>query len=191
MRDACYEIYKDYLGALNLNVGSAMNHEPDRGEIKFINLDMNPDVKPDVVQNMTEFPWPFEDNTFDSVVGSHIFEHFRKEDFLPIVAEIHRILKPNGHLLAFTPYGTSFDSWENPHHLQNFTETTWYYCTPIVYKTGAGLGADQGSPIRDWDMERLNLVPYEEFINDPELEWKQKHLNNIIRELHVVMRAIK
>jgi SAM-dependent methyltransferase len=192
MRDSCYDIYKQYLGELNLNVGSALNHEPSRNGHKFMNLDMNPLVKPDIVHDMTVFPWPFEDNTFDSVIGSHIFEHIHKEQFLPMVSEIFRILKPGGHLLAFTPYGTSFDAWENPHHVQCFTETTWFYCTPICYRgETAGFGAEQGQPINNWSMERVSLVPYEEFINDPELEWKHKHLANVIREIQVVMRANK
>lgn len=193
MRDTCYEHYRKYLGPLNLNVGSANNHEPSRNGCKFINLDMNPDVKPDVTHDMNKLPWPFPDNTFDSVIGSHIFEHIRKEDFLPIMAEIHRILKPEGCLLGFTPYGTSFDAWENPHHVQCFTEVTWFYATTDLYtKAGtAGYGADQGQPTRKWTVCEIALVPWPEFEKDPEIEWKRKHYANVIRELQVVMRAIK
>ncbi len=187
MRDACYEVYGKYLGPLNLNVGSASNHEPNRNGNRFVNLDMNPEVRPDVVHDMMKIPWPFPDSTFDSVVGSHIFEHIPKDRFLPVVAEVHRILKPGGCLLAFTPYGTSFDAWENPHHVPCFTEATWFYCTSDLYKNdGAGFGADQGQPTRKWSLCEISLIPWEEFKNDPEIDWKRKHLANVIRELHEV-----
>ncbi len=193
MRDAAYEIYKKYFGPLILNVGSTKNHEQGRNGSRFVNLDMNPAVDADVTHDLRNTPLPFADNTFDTIIGSHIFEHIEKQLFLPVVADLHRILKPGGFLLSFTPYGTSFDAWENPHHLQCFTEATWFYVRDEMYQNpdDAGFGADQGQPTRKWEVEEITMVPWPEFAGDPEIEWKRKHLANVIRELQVVIKAVK
>lgn len=44
---------------------------------------------------------PFEDGTFDAVVASHILEHIDDDD--AAVAEIRRVLKPGGPLVALVP----------------------------------------------------------------------------------------
>jgi ubiquinone/menaquinone biosynthesis C-methylase UbiE len=46
---------------------------------------------------------PVEDNTFDTIVMSHVLEHV-ESDFLAI-RECHRILKPGGHLVVLSPGG--------------------------------------------------------------------------------------
>lgn len=45
--------------------------------------------------------FPYEDDTFDVVVANQIFEHL-KQIYRPL-SEIHRILKPGGHLLFSVP----------------------------------------------------------------------------------------
>jgi SAM-dependent methyltransferase len=153
MREACFDQYKIFMGPLNLNVGSAKNLEKNRNGYKFVNLDRNASTGADVVHDLTVLPLPFPDSTFDSVVASHIFEHLPKRLFLPIIADIHRILKPGGHLLAFTPYATSFDMFENPEHIMAFTESTFYFATMETYKEGtAGFGAEP-CEIRDWSVK--------------------------------------
>ena len=193
MREAAYEIYKKYFGPLILNVGSTKNQEPPRNGSRFVNLDMNPAVGADVTHDLRNLPLPFPDNTFDTIIGSHVFEHIEKVHFLPLAAELHRILKPGGFLLSFTPYGSSFDAWENPHHVQCFTEATWFYVMDELYQdpSTAGFGADQGQPTRKWSLCEITMVPWPEFKDDPEIEWKRKHYANVIRELQVVIRAVK
>ncbi len=44
---------------------------------------------------------PFKDSTFDLVTAFDVIEHI--EDDLSALAEFHRILKPGGHLLVYTP----------------------------------------------------------------------------------------
>ncbi len=45
---------------------------------------------------------PFEENYFDSAFSSEVFEHVFNID--EVLAEIHRILKPNGQLLLSCPF---------------------------------------------------------------------------------------
>jgi len=45
---------------------------------------------------------PFEDNTFDLIICSHVLEHI--PDDATAFAELYRILKPGGHAMLLTPY---------------------------------------------------------------------------------------
>lgn len=46
---------------------------------------------------------PFRDNMFDVVINADFIEHTRDEDKAPIFAEMHRVMKPGGRGLVYTP----------------------------------------------------------------------------------------
>lgn len=46
---------------------------------------------------------PFEDNSFDVVIFLAVLEHIPKDTEPQALAEIHRVLKPNGLLILETP----------------------------------------------------------------------------------------
>jgi SAM-dependent methyltransferase len=60
---------------------------------------------------------PFEDNHFDSVFSSEVFEHiFNLEQ---VLSEVHRVMKPGGHLLVTVPF--VFDEHEIPYDFARYT----------------------------------------------------------------------
>lgn len=182
--DRVVGIFGDYLGPSRLNLGCASNPLET-----FINLDLDPRVAPDVVHDLETGTIPYPDDIFDTVFGSHVFEHIR--NFVPLVADIHRVLKPGGHLISVTPYCGSDDAWDCPHHVRAFSENTWHYLTPTLYHKQfehAGRGAWQGEQYRPWTIVEVALVPYPEFIGDPDLEFKKKRWRNVIQEVHAVLR---
>ena len=71
---------------MKLNIGCGKN------KLKgFINLDISPNVAPDIVRDI-ERGLPFGDNTFDEAVSSHTLEHIR--DLIFVMNEIWRVCKP-------------------------------------------------------------------------------------------------
>jgi ubiquinone/menaquinone biosynthesis C-methylase UbiE len=70
---------------------------------------------------------PFRNNKFDIIYCSHIMEHCKKEKFIQLMEEIHRISKPNGLVNIIVPYYTSKDSFTDPTHNIFFTEHTLDY----------------------------------------------------------------
>ena len=80
----------------------------------------------DVIKHdLNDFPYPFENNTFDVVISSQVIEHL----FYPVkfLKEVYRILKPGGYavistenlaswdnifslILGYTPFSMEFDS---------------------------------------------------------------------------------
>jgi len=189
-------VFGPFLGgddALRLNLGCARN--PLDG---FLNLDMEPRVTPQVLHDLETLPLPFPDATFDCILGSHVFEHIRQ--FLPLVADLHRILKPGGYLIAVTPYISSDDAWDSPHHVRAFSENTWHYvCDALYERTSlphAGFGAYQGFDYKPWTIARITLVPEPDLQlgadgivgQQAELQVKKRFMRNVIREIHAVLQ---
>ncbi len=90
----------------------------------WINLDFTEEEGVDVVHDLNVLPLPFEDGQFDYVVCQDILEHI---DFIPLINDIHRILKIGGKLKIRVPHFTSKLNYEDPTHLNQFSIRTFDY----------------------------------------------------------------
>jgi SAM-dependent methyltransferase len=72
--------------------------------------------------NLTKITAP--DNSFDSIITFHTLEHIYPDDFIKVISEIKRILKPKAHLVATTPYEHAYDD-EGIQHLMFFNLNTF------------------------------------------------------------------
>ncbi|MST94000.1 MAG: class I SAM-dependent methyltransferase [Pedosphaera sp.] len=70
------------------------------GATEYIGCDYLSDrSRPDVVCSATELTFP--DNSFDTVVSTEVLEHVPEPQ--RAINEMHRVLKPGGHLILSTP----------------------------------------------------------------------------------------
>lgn len=189
------QLFGRYVGGPDrLNLGCARN--PLHG---FTNLDLDPRVAPDVRHDLEQTPLPFPDAAFDCILGSHVFEHVHR--FLPLVADLYRILKPGGYLIAVTPHCGSDDAWDSPHHVRAFSERTWHYVSTELYdRPGhAGAGAYQGAQYGAWQIVEVRLVPYADVVEDLQrarlmgqqavtLDVKKRFFRNVVQEVHAVLQ---
>ncbi len=67
-----------------------------------LRLDIDPDVKPDIVASITEMPM-VEDESVDAVWSSHNLEHLWSHEVKPALAEFRRVLRPGGFVLVTMP----------------------------------------------------------------------------------------
>jgi SAM-dependent methyltransferase len=193
MNNESISYWKRFFGPMNLSLGSSGNHSLSKDGEKWINLDMNPKANPDVLHNLNDLPLPFADNTFDCVLATHVFEHLDKIKWVYVVADIHRILKPGGALIAVTPHGSSDIAMAQAQHKGIFFEATWNTIRADSYTQPGSTGYldDEGLPFRDWVFDTCILVPWPEFKDDPDLEYKATHYRNYINEMHVILKAVK
>lgn len=63
-------------------------------------------------------PFPFDDNSFDSIVTFQVIEHVRDDE--GFIKEIHRVLKPGGKALITTP-NIKMTLSRNPWHEREYT----------------------------------------------------------------------
>lgn len=112
---------------VNLGCGSL----PEDG---WVNLDSEPLPGVDVVHDLNEFPWPFEDGCAERVKAFDIFEHVCPGPMaLDFMAECHRILAPGGQLWIHTVHFQSRNAWTDPTHIRASTEETFDYWCPPTY----------------------------------------------------------
>jgi SAM-dependent methyltransferase len=92
-----------YVQGVTLDVGCG--HKPYEktffaGAEKYVGMDYLTDRStPDVVGSATDIP--LGDASFDTVVSTEVLEHV--PDPLKALREMHRVLKPGGHLILSTP----------------------------------------------------------------------------------------
>lgn len=92
----------------------------------WVNLDKFSLPGVDVCHDIQIMPLPFDDGSFDEVLCKDILEHV---DYIPLLDELHRILKPGGCLMIQVPHFTSKDAVSDPTHIRFFTSHTFKYFT--------------------------------------------------------------
>jgi SAM-dependent methyltransferase len=102
----------------------------------------------DVVHNADTYPWPFEDNAFDYVILSNVFEHM--EDLVAFMSEVHRITRPGGIIRGVTPHFSNPCTYADPTHEHAVSVHIFdFFCrirsgSPILKLGRQVLGCDMG-----------------------------------------------
>ncbi len=110
-----------------LNLGCGIDYREG-----FVNVDFHDHVKPDIVHNLNQFPYPFADGEFEFILASHIIEHLASP--FDVMKELHRILKVDGTLHIKVPHFSR--GLTHSEHKAGFDVTFPYYFNPKFYKSG-------------------------------------------------------
>lgn len=90
----------------------------------WVNLDRAALPGVDVVHDLDVLPLPFADGAFTHVCAKDVLEHV---DYVPLLREIHRVLRPNGTLEIQVPHFTSADNYIDPTHVRRFSIRTFEF----------------------------------------------------------------
>jgi hypothetical protein len=171
------------------NIGSGKDFDPDA-----LNIDINKNVNPDVVANITDTEIfcknyttqrfgeiQLTDGCFNRIKLTDVLEHIT--DLTSAMDNLLRLLSVDGELVIDVPYDLSYGAWQDPTHVRAFNERSWlYYCDWHWY-----LG---------WDTARFDVVELQ-FIPSPlghELVQRGMPHDEIVRtpravdSMHVVLR---
>lgn len=74
---------------------------------------------------------PLKDNSIDMLISSHCLQHLN--EFMFMVEEIHRVVKPNGIVKIRLPYFNCFDAFTDPMNKHFFTERVFDYFADEIY----------------------------------------------------------
>lgn len=115
---------------INMGAGTSAKYFPD-----WVNLDFIAAEGIDVVHNLNEYPYPFEDNSADMIQAIDVIEHLPpyidgKPNVMMFIEECHRILKAGGMLKIQTPHWQSKNLWIDPTHTRGFDEKSMDYFDP-------------------------------------------------------------
>ena len=78
------------------------------------NVDIRESLTHDERVDLSVYPWPWPDNTFETVVASHIIEHL--PDQHRALHELARITEPGGHIRIRAPHWNSASMAIDPTH---------------------------------------------------------------------------
>ncbi|MBF2066612.1 MAG: methyltransferase domain-containing protein [Calothrix sp. C42_A2020_038] len=108
-----------------------------QSEPGLVRLDISTDVNPDVVWDLGQFPYPFDNDSFSEIECFDVIEHV--ENIPRTLEEFYRIVQPGGIIKITTPHFSCANSYIDPthkHHLSYFSfdyfsqdHTLAYYST--------------------------------------------------------------
>jgi SAM-dependent methyltransferase len=103
---------------MNLNLGCG-NYKLD----DCINIDKLDIYQPDVLHDLEVLPWPFESNSADNIILTHVLEHLGQcpSLFIKILKEIYRISKNGCFLYIDVPCPKSKYYLGDPTHVRPIT----------------------------------------------------------------------
>jgi SAM-dependent methyltransferase len=85
----------------------------------FVNVDDDPLTKPEYLVDLEAGKLPFEDNSVDEMICSHILEHIW--NFIPLMQEIHRVCKHGAIINIVSPYHLHDIQFIDPTHKRFIT----------------------------------------------------------------------
>ena len=80
---------------MKLNLGCGVNKIEG-----YLNIDKYPSGNPDMLMDLEEIPWKFDENSVDEILLNHVLEHLgaEVEVFFSIIKEMYRVCK-NGTII--------------------------------------------------------------------------------------------
>jgi len=150
----------------------------------FVNVDVQVAKGIDKSFNFEEFPYPFEDNTFDYIFSENVMEHLINLD--GVMNELHRISKHNGVIHIKVPYWNNTVAYNDYDHKHYFNERA----LEILFKTKTNYNNSE-----KWmfEIEEMNHISGRLKSKIPKviLFFLDKFLHGMFIELEVKSRVIK
>ena len=108
---------------MKVNIGCGFNKLDG-----YLNVDHFPECTPDILWDLENTPWPFDDGTVDELVAHHVLEHLGQDTtvFSEILKELYRVMCPDGLVHITVPHPLHPTFMADPTHVRAFTVDTFY-----------------------------------------------------------------
>jgi hypothetical protein len=104
----------------------------------LVTLDQFEDCKPDVVHDLEDIPYPFEDGEFSEIHAYEVLEHMGRQGdwrfFFAQWNEFYRLLEPHGLFFGTVPCPDSVWAWGDPSHTRIITLEQFVFLSQDAYK---------------------------------------------------------
>ncbi len=168
--------------ALKLDLACGQNKMPG-----FVGVDISPAEGVDVVANLFEFPWPFDDESVGEVFCSHFLEHV--PDVLRFGDELWRVMEPGAKARIVCPYYTSARAFQDPTHKQRISEFTFLYWNAGWRKQNR---LDHYPVKADFDFSYDFLLDPAWAARSPDtLQFAIRHYWNVVSDISVTLSKVR
>jgi SAM-dependent methyltransferase len=134
-----------------LNIGCGALHKQSDEDFKWVNLDW---VEPaDVVVDVRD-GLPYEDDYVDYAEADNLLEHLDNEEFMFVLNDWHRVIKPDGKLWFKVPDALHWmdGAFGDPTHKRFFVPRSFLYFD-VDSPTGKNYGQPYG--FKPWKIHKL------------------------------------
>lgn len=136
----------------------------------------------DVVHDLDQLPYPFDDNSVDEIHMYHVLEHLSEP--IKKIEELHRILKPNGVLNLRVPHFSSMGAFSDITHIRPFGYLSFDCFDKNNYHS---FYTKCEFKILEKEIKYFGLYPnngiYEKYIHGNQCYWLMRPLVKIINKL--------
>jgi ubiquinone/menaquinone biosynthesis C-methylase UbiE len=183
---------------LNLGCGSKILEN-------YTNLDKFDYYNPNVVHDLEVTPYPFEDNSVDEILMSHVLEHIGQDPdiFNNIIKELYRICKNKSIIEIIVPHPRHDDFLSDPTHVRPITidllklydkelnkkwENEGHYNTPLGLIHGVNFKILKADLKLD---EKYKKLIVEKKISQADIFEITKKYNNVVKEMKILWSVVK
>ena len=183
---------------LNLGCGSKILNG-------YTNVDKFDYYKPDIIHDLEKIPYPFEDNSVDEILLSHVLEHIGQdpEIFNKIIKELHRICKNDSIIDIRVPHPRHDDFISDPTHVRPITIMTLELYDKELNdewiqnkKANSTLAHFYNVNFKIIDVKYIHTIKYKKIIDEKKISEVDlfDHINkynNVIKEIYIKWKVIK
>ncbi|MFZ2956804.1 MAG: methyltransferase domain-containing protein [Candidatus Ozemobacteraceae bacterium] len=152
-----------------LDLGCGTNPRNPFNADEIFGIDVREDLELGIkCADLVVEPIPFEDDSFEYVSAYDFLEHIprivyvpkRRNAFVELMNEIHRVLKIGGLFLSFTPAYPHAEAFQDPTHVNIITEMTFRAYFDNVNRWASNYGFKGAFQIRtqEWRGPHLLVV---------------------------------
>lgn len=169
-------------GAVKLDLGCGRHKKEG-----MLGVDIAPLEGVDLVLDLRKTPWPWENDSVDYIYSHHTLEHFNPENFVKVMNEAYRVLKPGSFFEIIVPLYPSDSAMQDFDHKMYFTTETFGRFEPENEFAYEIVDTDGKQLINKWRREKNDWTPavkLEERSDGYAIVWPR------LRELHVILKKI-
>ncbi len=183
-----------------LNLGCGYKHKEG-----FINLDTFTDCKPDVLHNLEEFPYPFDDNSVEEIILDNVLEHLGQTFcvFNQVMKELYRISTNSAKIYIKVPHPRHDNFLGDPTHVRAILPQTLALYDQVMNKkwikeksANSPLGIIHKINLK---LESINYILDNKYqvalqnntIKEDQLRELAANSNNVVAEIDMQLKVIK
>lgn len=185
---------------MNLNLGCGSKIYDD-----YVNVDKFDLYDIDIQHDLEKFPYPFDDNSVEEIILSHVLEHIGQDPaiFIKILKEFYRICKNQALINISVPHPRHDDFISDPTHVRPITVTGLSLFDKAHNEEWERIGA-ANTPLGlihnlNFKIESVSYKIEDDImskfkegqIDQQRFDFMIKHYNNIIKQIDIKWRVIK
>ena len=171
----------------------------------YINVDKFDVYNVDIQHDLEKFPYPFEDDSVEEIILSHVLEHIGKDHdiFIKILKEFYRICTNKALIKISVPHPRHDDFLADPTHVRPITTLGLALFDKDLNESWEKSGA-ANTPLAlihqvNFKIEKVNYQLEKDImkqyksgeIDKNKLDYMVKHYNNMVKQIEIEWRVIK